>query len=458
MPRGSHTAHHPVRIRTSTRSRIRASARSRGTPMRRRGWVAAAGVVSLLVAAAMAAAGTRQQHQVQFTSSDATAPLLGVSASNPGPLAEATSEFGHMPIIRTYYLGLPDPRAWTTGAPGINKSAVVLSFQAPPATILSGADNAALSRFFDSAPTGHPIYYSYYDEPEPYITSGRFTLAEYKAAWAHIVALANAAHNPDLRSTLILMAWDLDPRSGIKWKDFLPSGGVISTLGWDAYPAGTVHDKSPQPTPPADFMGPAVAASKSVGLPFGFAEFALGTQNGRPAWLSEVASYLQENGALFGTLFNSSGFPWMELHDSASIQAWRSAVARSALDTPVAGPRTSPTPAPASTSTSRAPSSLRISGLKVSPATFAPSGANHVRITFTLTQRADIVVRVLGSNGAVLRQLAKPNHPAGSGTIWWYGHDEAGHLLRAGRYPVLVVASSGHGSATAETVVTVTAP
>ena len=82
-------------------------------------------------------------------------------------------------------------------------------------------------------------------------------------------------------------------------------------------------DQDPQPTPPAQFMAPDVAASRSVGLPFGFAEFALGTSADRPPWLYEVASYLQSSGALFGTLFDASGFPWMVLNDCASIQAWR---------------------------------------------------------------------------------------------------------------------------------------
>jgi hypothetical protein len=255
--------------------------------------------------------------------------LLGVDATSPRQLKAATAEFGHQPVLRVYYTGMPDPAAWTTGAAALNHSAVVVSFRSPPARVLSGADDAALAHFFDTAPTGYPIYYSYYHEPEPLIEAGDFTLAQYKAAWAHIVAVAAKAHNPYLKSTLILMSWDLDPASGLNWKNYLPGGHVISTLGWDAYPAGTVHDSSPLPTPPAGFMGPAEAASRSAGLPFGFAEFALGTPAGRPQWLTEVANYLRGSGALFGVLFNSKGFPWMELNDAASIKAWRAAVAAS---------------------------------------------------------------------------------------------------------------------------------
>jgi len=260
------------------------------------------------------------------TASMPTDTLVGVNATSPSQLSTRTAQFGHLPILRVYYTGMPDPDLWTTGVQGINHSAVVVSFRSLPSTVLSGADDAALAKFFDSAPTGYPIYYSYYHEPELLVQAGTFTVAQYKAAWAHIVAIADAAHNPYLKSTLILMTWDLDPSSGINWKDYLPAGNVISVLGWDAYPAGTVHDSDPQPTAPADFMGAAEAASRQVGLPFGFAEFALGTQTDRPQWLAEVVSYLRSTGALFGTLFDSTGFPWMELTDDPSIQAWRAEV------------------------------------------------------------------------------------------------------------------------------------
>jgi len=306
----------------------------RRSPGQRRIYGIAAGLTVLVLTAVgvFLYAGMRPAHNSRPTSSSPCPTagmdtLLGVNATSPSQLSKDTSEFGHLPILRVYYTGMPDPDLWTTGVQGINHSAAVVSFRSPPSTVLSGADDAALARFFDSAPTSYPIYYSYYHEPELLVEAGTFTVAQYKAAWAHIAAIANAAHNPYLKSTLILMSWDLNPSSGINWKDYLPAGTVISVLGWDAYPAGTVHDADPQPTPPADFMGAAEAASRQVGLPFGFAEFALGTRANRPQWLAEVASYLRSTGALFGTLFDSTGFPWMELTDSPSIQAWRAALA-----------------------------------------------------------------------------------------------------------------------------------
>jgi hypothetical protein len=104
-----------------------------------------------------------------------------------------------MAITRVYYPGLPSSNAWTTGLPAKSKSAVIVSFKVLPKAILSGQDDAVLSHFFDTAPTGNPIYYSYWHEPEGNIADGEFTLADCKAAWAHVVSLARGASSPERR-------------------------------------------------------------------------------------------------------------------------------------------------------------------------------------------------------------------------------------------------------------------
>lgn len=257
-------------------------------------------------------------------------PLLGSSVRNKADLAADTAEFGPMPIVRVYYGGLPAPSAWTAGLAAANHSAVIVSFKARPDAILSGADDTALRHFFDTAPSGHPIYYSYFHEPEDNIGAGQFTLAAYKAAWVRVAAIAKAAHNPCLHSTLILMSWDLVKASHRNWRNYLPGGGIISTLGWDAYPAGSATNEHPQLTPPAAFMGPAIAASRSVGLPYGFAEFGLSTARGRPAWLASVGRYIMRSGALFASYFNGNRqYPTLRLTDARSIAVWRSFVAAS---------------------------------------------------------------------------------------------------------------------------------
>ncbi len=389
MPRGKHAPQHAGRQRHAEQARagrdpVPARPRRRSRTLRY-GSAALAVAFSLLAgttamramanhASPTALSVPNCSRMPQLAADTSVTPVtttpLGANLSGAGSPAAATAQFGHMPIIRVYYGAVvPSPQQWSTSALGLNKSAVVVSFRPLPKDILSGADDAALARFFDAAPRGHAIYYSYYIEPEALIKQGQFTFAQYKAAWTHIVAIADAAHNPYLHSTLILQHQDARPGDQYNFRNYLPAGGVISTLGWDAYPNGT-DNGHPQPTPPAQFMGPEVAASKSVGLPFGFAEFALGTPTDRPQWLTEVANYMQSSGALFGTLFDAGGFPWSVLQDSASIQAWRAAVARSVRGAPVPAPPSTPAPpAPTSSPSTPVPVPSRSAHPSPSPAT-----------------------------------------------------------------------------------------
>lgn len=471
MPCGKHAAQHLDGRRQARQDRTSASsARLRRAAFC--GSLALAAAFSLLIAmAAMRAVGNRGNPAAflirncslapRLVANDsATVTPLGVNASGVSQLATATAQFGHMPVIRAYYAGIPSQSQWSTGVLGRSNSSVVVSFRPAPTEIISGADDAALAHFFDAAPTGHVIYYSYYHEPEAHIKDGQFTLAQYKAAWARVVTIADEAHNPYLHSTLILQGQDARPGDEYNFRDYLPSGGIISTLGWDAYPVGTVPNENPQPTPPDQFMGPDVSASKSVGLPFGFAEFALGTQTDRPQWLTDVANYLDSNGALFGTLFDAAGFPWMVLHDSASIQAWRTAVARS--------DHTMPAPFPSSTSASRqilptavpirskhrrhspATRGLMITRLKITPPALSVTGVSHVRIRFKLSQAAHVSICVLNSHGDVVRELPKGSLPAGWATAAYYGYDQHRRPLPAAGYQVIVTASNATGTATAQ--------
>ena len=413
---------------------------------------------------------------VRLASDNAHAPLLGASI-NATDLGQETSEFGRMAIVRTYYPGLPSANAWTTGLPAANKSAVIVSFKAEPTTILSGQDDAALSHFFDTAPTGNPIYWSYYHEPEGNIRDGEFTLADYKAAWAHVVSLANAAHNPDLHSTLILGGYDFSPSAHRNWKDYLPGGGIISTLGWDAYPPGSAKNENPIAAAPDTFMAQEIAAAKSVGLPYGFAEFGLSTAAGRPAWLSDVGNYLMHSGAVFATYFNGNAqYPTLKLTDSASVAIWKGFVAKSgsvttgpapappsaAPSSPAPGPTgTAPAPpAPSPTGTASAPAtdSPQVSGLALNPPAFTAQPKAHTAIAFTLSQGSDVTVLVVDQNGTVVRTIGRPALAPGSHAIPYYGFNGSGRRVPTGQYQIVVVASNAHGSGTAQSSLEIDAP
>jgi hypothetical protein len=419
-------------------------------------WFAVVGLIALL--SVVFAYRAKIQNTI-MTSGGSSVPLLGSSADSFTSLQTVTSEFGHMPIDRVYYPGLPSANAWNGGKAAANHSAVVVSFKALPSAILSGADDAALRHFFDTAPFGHPIYYTYYIEPEENIATGQFSLSGFKDAWAHVVKLADAAHNPYLHSTLILMGWDVSPSSHRNWKDYLPGGGIISTLGWDIYPLGSAQpNKNPQLQPPSQFLGPVIAASKSVGLPYGFAEFGLATASGRAGWLTSVGNYIMNSGALFATYFDGNSYnPALRLTDPASIAVWRGFVSQSRAGgpPPTPSPTPSPTGPPTPTPSPSAPSGPHVATLTLNPQTVPSSTQAGATLSFQLSQNADVTVCVLNANGKVMRTIARPGSKAGAVTIRYLTYQRVGHSLAAGQYTVLVVASNSGGSASAAVSLTV---
>jgi len=275
-----------------------------------------------------------------------------------------------------------------------------------------------------------------------------------------LAALARAAHNSDLHSTLILRGYDLSPSSHRSWRDYLPGGGIISTLGWDAYPPGSAKNENPVAAPPASFMAQEIAAAKSVGLPYGFAEFGLSTPAGRPAWLTEVGNYLLHSGAVFASLFNGNAqYPTLKLTDAASVAVWKGFVARFGSDVPVSSPTTpalTSAPSPGGT-TAPAPGPVA-SGLEVNPATIQSRADSYTTITVSLGRASDVTVLILDHKGTVVRTLSKPARPEGTFAVRYWGFDGAGHRVPAGSYQVLVVASNANGSGTAESPLQIGAP
>jgi hypothetical protein len=445
---GRHSARHS---RGSRQARARNRARSRSAAA----WYRWFAVVGLIAGIGIVLGYRSVHHDVgRLTGTSGSAPLLGSSVLSAPDLHTDTGDFGRMPIVRVYYPGLPASNAWSGGLASANHSAVIVSFKALPRTILSGADDSALKHFFNTAPTGHPIYWCYYHEPEDNIAKGQFNLADYKAAWAHVAALARAAHDPALHSTLILMSWDLVKASHRNWRNYLPGGGIIDVLGWDAYPVGSATNVHPQLTPPGGFMGPAIAASKSVHLPYGFPEFGLSTARGRPGWLKTVGHYIMQSGALFASYFDGNHqYPTLRLTDSASIAVWRSFVAASRNGAP--GPNPSPSPTASPSPSQPGPPGLSVKGLALSSSTVSSAAENNATLTFRLSKGANVTVCVLNANGKVMRTVAKPGSAAGRLTIRYLVHKRATHGLAAGRYTVLVVASNATGSATSTATLTI---
>lgn len=250
----------------------------------------------------------------------------GDGKSQSQALAEAKARYGNLEVVRVFYPGLPP--AWP-GAAGSSGGPVVVSFKAAPRDIISGSLDSRLGNWFATAPRDRPIIWSYYHEPEDDIARGSFTAADYRSAWSHLRQLANRAGNPQLKSSVILMAWSLKSASGRNWRDYYPGSSVIDILGWDTY--NLIYNKGQYSTTDS-IMAPLVAVSKAEGKPWGIAELGAKLVPGddgtrRAAWLRDMGSYSKANGAVFVTYFDAPVGGEFRLLDAPSQQAWRSMIA-----------------------------------------------------------------------------------------------------------------------------------
>lgn len=222
----------------------------------------------------------------------------------------------HPQVIRHYVTGIQPPTwpAWTGSHP------LVISFKLPPAEVLAGRHDPALAAFFAATP--RLTYWSYWHEPEDDAAKGAFTTADYRAAWAHIAAIARSSGKP-LKATLILMDWTLKTASRRTWTDYYPGPDVIDVLAWDAYIWTAA-------TTPAQAFDPVIAASKTAGKPWAIAETGVGQVQHpdptmRAAKLTATAAYLAAAGPVFVTYFdsgNGGAYQWPISSSPAASAAW----------------------------------------------------------------------------------------------------------------------------------------
>jgi hypothetical protein len=281
------------------------------------------------------------------TSSPSPSPTVSPSVSAGGTLfgasvppssastwskavAKADNTFGRLGVIRVFYPN--KPLAWP-GRAGSVKRPVVVSFKLPFGEILAGKHDTSLRRWFDTAPTGYDVYWSLHHEPEDDIERGRFTSSQYRAAWRHVSALESKTRNQRLHSTLIIMNHSFGKGSGRDVADYYPGNGVLDVVAVDAYNTAW---RNGQFRPAEAIVGPIADFAAAKGLEFGIAELGsrevAGDASGqrRAAWLREVAAEARQRGASFVTYWNAKGANAdYRLTDSASISAWRQAVATS---------------------------------------------------------------------------------------------------------------------------------
>ena len=261
--------------------------------------------------------------------------LFGTTAPREGgqslaqAIARQDNAYGRVPALRLFYTGLP--ASWEHIRSQTGKRRVVVSFKADPVAVANGRFDSELRRWFATAPTDARTWWSFWHEPEDNIEGGNFTAAQYRSAWKHVADLADAAHNDQLRATLILMCWTLEKGSHRDWHDYY-AAQAIQVLGWDCYNAAW---QAGSYRTPENLFAQVLEIADKTGLPYGLGEFgsvlAKGDGNGadRAAWLDRSAAYLSRHGAKFVTYFDSNIGVEFRLSDRNSRLAWKRAVSSS---------------------------------------------------------------------------------------------------------------------------------
>ncbi|WP_434811382.1 carbohydrate binding domain-containing protein [Microbacterium sp. bgisy189] len=255
---------------------------------------------------------------------------FGYALDIPGgkPLREAwayaKSTYGAADVVRIFHPGVPN---WNA-ASVVEGADLSVSFKLAPKAVLSGQYDATLRSWFRAAPQSVDVYWTYFHEPEDNIEAGEFTAADYRAAWKRIAAIADETCQPKLHSMLVLMDWTVDSRSGRTFSDYYPGSASIDVLGWDPYNPWTNNTEY---RTPASIYDKVIATSKAQGKPFAIAEtgsMLMGGDTGakRASWLRDIASYLDSQGALFVTYFDTIAKRDFRLADAPSKAAWREVV------------------------------------------------------------------------------------------------------------------------------------
>ncbi|HYN95969.1 MAG TPA: hypothetical protein VES42_19155 [Pilimelia sp.] len=246
-------------------------------------------------------------------------------------LARSDRAYGPLRMVRVFHPGLPP--AWRGSPSDVADRTVVVSFKAPPAQIAAGRHDARLAKWFAGMPRNSDIYWTYFHEPEDDVESGKYTTAQFRAAWRRLAGLADRAGNPRLRATLVLMCWTLDPGSRRSFTDYYPGSDVIDVLGWDCYNDGA---KVNQYWAPERVFRRMISKSRALGKPWGVAEtgsLLVAGDSGarRAAWIRAAATYLNGQKPLWVAYYDyriSKGD--YRLTDAPSQQAWQAFCAAAA--------------------------------------------------------------------------------------------------------------------------------
>jgi carbohydrate binding protein with CBM4/9 domain/glycosyl hydrolase family 26 len=250
-----------------------------------------------------------------------TAQVLG-GETYAQALARTTAKYGGMDLQRPYFPGMPAEWSRLTAN---GKGAIAVSFKGLPKDVLAGKYDAYLKNWFATAPADRDTFWSYMAEPEDDIERGMYTMAQFRDAWNHIDAIADAAHNPRMRNNLILMQWTLAAGSHRNWQNYYPGAEHVDILGWDVYNKESATGTSY--APPSQVFGRIIAISTQLNKPFAIGETGAKMAKGdngtlRAKYLTDMGAFLRANKAVYVAYFDSTVGGDFRLLDKPSIAAW----------------------------------------------------------------------------------------------------------------------------------------
>ncbi len=283
---------------------------------------------------------------VTYTKAPALATKFGAGYSphDSTTLASLVKAFGGVQVIRSYDGGSGvTPFLNTYQAQDIAAGAVSsYSFKYQPSEVIAGKHDADLKSFFAGIQDGHPVYWTYWHEPDDEIFKNHtFTASDYRAAWAHIRSIADAvkATRPKLEifATLIIMEYSMSPKVAptrpLTGPDGMyPGDTVIDVFGVDVY-----DEAAPQAiSSAANQFDPVISFAKAHGKPWAIGELGscaiTGDAQGRATWMKDIISYWksQNSAPIFAAWFDLD-WPSCDYrieNDAPAASVWKDAVTK----------------------------------------------------------------------------------------------------------------------------------
>lgn len=233
-----------------------------------------------------------------------TAFGAGYSPHTDARYGELATQFGALKVVRSYdgSSGV-SPFLNTYQAQDVAHGATsAYSFKYAPAEVIAGKHDTELKQFFAGIKDGHTVYWTYWHEPDDELyKTHSFTPTDYRAAWAHIKSIADAAKaaRPMLKAlaTLIIMEYSMRPnvtasRPLLGPNGMYPGDGVIDVFGVDAYNADATSGGT---LDPATQFGKVIDFAQQHGKPWAIGEFGscpvAGDANGRATYMTNAIKY-----------------------------------------------------------------------------------------------------------------------------------------------------------------------